>query len=46
LASSIEEMTEDERFNLAVAQKESYLRAIPSWQETIDGLLQTIKVTV
>jgi hypothetical protein len=46
LASSIEEMTEDERFDLAVAQKESYLRAIPSWQETIDGLLQTIKVTV
>jgi hypothetical protein len=46
LASSIEEMEDSERFDLAVAQKESYLRVIPTWQETIDGLLQTIKVTV
>jgi len=46
LASSIEEMTDSERFDLAVAQKESYLLAIPTWQQSIENLLQTIKVSV
>jgi hypothetical protein len=44
LASSIEEMSDDERFNLAHLQKESYIGRIMSWEQTSEHLLQTINL--
>lgn len=45
LASAVEEMTPQDRLNLALAQKDSYLNNISSWQETAENLLQTINLT-
>jgi hypothetical protein len=44
LASRVEEMTPKERFNLAVNQKESYMKNIMSWEQTSELLLQTINL--
>lgn len=44
LASSVEDMNQSQRFELAVAQKESYLKTIPAWKDTVQNLLQTISV--
>ena len=44
LASTVETLTDSERFNLSAAQKESYLKAIPTWKETVEDLLQTISL--
>jgi hypothetical protein len=45
LASSIEEMSEEERFALAGNQKDSYLKSIPTWEQTSELLLQTINLS-
>ena len=45
LASSIEEMSEEERFALASSQKDSYLKVIPTWEETFKFLLQSINLS-
>ena len=39
LASSIEEMSDVERFAVAEAQTSTYLKSIPTWQESIENLL-------
>lgn len=44
LASRIEEMGPEERFNLAINQKESYIKNIMSWEETSQFVLQTINL--
>ena len=45
LASSIEEMSSEERFSLATSQKSSYLKSIISWEQTSKNLLQTINLS-
>lgn len=45
LASSVEEMSAEERFNLAQQQKESYIGRIMSWEQTSENLLQTINLS-
>lgn len=44
LASTVEAMSDSERFELSVAQKESYLNAVPTWKNTTSNLLQTISL--
>lgn len=44
LASRIEEMDSEERFNLAINQKESYMKNIMSWENTSQFVLQTINL--
>lgn len=39
LGASIEEMTDAERFAVAEAQTSSYLKSIPTWEETVENLL-------
>jgi hypothetical protein len=45
LASSIEEMSSEERYALALAQKESYLELVPTWEQVSELLLQTINLS-
>jgi hypothetical protein len=44
LPSSIEEMSKEERFNLALAQRESYLSKITTWEETLKNLLHSLNI--
>jgi hypothetical protein len=45
LASSVEEMSVVERHGLAVSQKEAYLSAIPTWDQTIKDMINIISST-
>jgi ubiquinone/menaquinone biosynthesis C-methylase UbiE len=45
LASAIEEMPAEERFELANRQKASYIGRIMSWEQTSEHLLQTINLS-
>ena len=45
LASTVEVMSETERHDLAVAQKVSYLKNIPSWSETIEHTLKAVQTS-
>jgi hypothetical protein len=45
LASSIEEMSSEERYALALAQKKSYLELVPTWEQVSELLLQTINLS-
>jgi hypothetical protein len=42
LGSSIEDMTEQQRLNLAIRQKEIYLDAIPSWEKTVNNVVDAV----
>ncbi len=42
LATNVEAMSDEERYDLAVAQKASYLEVIPTWKETIEHSLKTV----
>jgi hypothetical protein len=39
LGSSIEEMSDEERFAVAEAQKSLYQKSLPSWEESVENLL-------
>lgn len=45
LASSVESMSDDERHELAVSQKSSYLQVIPTWEETIKQAVSAVRAT-
>lgn len=44
LASSVEEMSDSQRFDLAGFQKEIYLKTLPTSDDVIENLLQTIQL--
>ena len=45
LASFVEQMSDEERYQLAVDQKSSYLNNIPSWKETIKQAISIVNST-
>lgn len=44
LATEIETMREDNRFDLSERQKSSYLSAIPTWEQAVEKLLHQIQL--